>query len=91
VCDRVLELAHVHDVRSVVVSDAAAVRACDRFLDDHRVLVEPSCGAALSVVYDRLPLLRSAAGPVVVIVCGGAGVTRSQLETWLDSFATDDS
>jgi L-serine/L-threonine ammonia-lyase len=91
VCDRVLELSHDHDVRSVVVSDAAAVRACDRFLDDHRILVEPSCGAALSVVYEALPDVRTSAGPIVVIVCGGAAVTRSQLEAWIDSFEATDS
>jgi len=85
VCDRLLEWSHVHDVRSVVVSDAAAVRACDRFLDDHRILVEPSCGAALSVVYDALPDVRASNGPIVVIVCGGAAVTRSQLMGWLDA------
>ena len=83
VCDRALELAKRHPVQSVVVSDAAAVRACDRFLDDHRLLVEPSCGAALSVVYDKRPELLAGDGPVLVIACGGAAVTRSQLEEWL--------
>lgn len=85
VCDQVVALAESHDVRSVVVSDAAAVRACDSFLDDHRVLVEPSCGAALSAVYDRHPAVLQAKGPVLIIVCGGAAVTRSQLAGWLSS------
>jgi L-serine/L-threonine ammonia-lyase len=85
VCDRVFELSQDHPVQSVVVSDAAAVKACDRFLDDHRLLVEPSCGAALSVVYDKRPELLAAGGPILVIVCGGAAVTRSQLEQWLSS------
>jgi L-serine/L-threonine ammonia-lyase len=80
VCDRALELSQQHEVRSVLVSDTAAVQACERFLDDHRVLVEPSCGAALSVVYDHHPDL---SGTVLVVVCGGAAVTRSQLESWL--------
>ena len=83
VCDRLFELAGQHDIRSVLVSDRAAVQACDRFLDDHRVLVEPSCGAALSTVYDRHPEVTNATGPVLVVVCGGAAVTRSQLESWL--------
>jgi L-serine/L-threonine ammonia-lyase len=81
VCDGVLALADGHPVRPVVVSDAAAVRACAHFLDDHRTLVEPSCGAALSAVYDVHPAL--APGPVLVVVCGGAGVTRGQLDGWL--------
>jgi L-serine/L-threonine ammonia-lyase len=73
-----------HEVRSVVVSDAAAVDACGRFLDDHRVLVEPACGAALAPVYGRAPVLLGA-GPVLVVVCGGAGVTRERLAGWASS------
>lgn len=83
VCDRVVALAKEHDVQSVVVSDADAVHACDRFLDDHRVLVEPSCGAALSVAYGRHPALATADGPILMVVCGGAAVTRRQLASWL--------
>ena len=38
-------------VASWRVSDADAVEACAKFADDHRVLVEPACGAALAAVY----------------------------------------
>ncbi len=65
-------------VTSQVVTDAAAVRACTRLLDDHRLLVEPACGAALAPVYDSSPAL-AAARSVVVIVCGGACVTADGL------------
>ncbi|KAI1328835.1 tryptophan synthase beta subunit-like PLP-dependent enzyme [Xylariaceae sp. FL0255] len=37
---------------SVVVPDATAVKAVTSFLDDERMLVEPSCGAMLAAVYD---------------------------------------
>jgi L-serine/L-threonine ammonia-lyase len=82
---RAVELAREHPITSWVVSDRAAVDACLRFADDHRVLVEPACGAALAPVYAAaLPLagLGSADAPVIVIVCGGAGVTREQLAEW---------
>ncbi len=69
-------------VRAWQVSDRAAVTACERFLDDHRVLVEPACGAGLSAIYDAAPPLR-AAGPVLAIVCGGAGVSLALLRGWL--------
>ena len=82
VCDQVVRLSSQHDVHSLVVSDAAAVSACAQFLDDQRVLVEPSCSAALSVVYDQHPTLMAIDGPILVIVCGGAGVTRAQLDAW---------
>ncbi|MCB9668681.1 MAG: pyridoxal-phosphate dependent enzyme [Alphaproteobacteria bacterium] len=67
-----------HGVRAVQVSDRAAVDALERFLFDHRVLVEPACGAALAVAYgdDELP------GPVLVVVCGGAAATPEALEGW---------
>ncbi len=70
-----------HPVTSWVVSDREAVSACLRFADDHRVLVEPACGAALAAVYAGAPPLRGQA-PLVVIVCGGAGVSLELLESW---------
>ncbi|MCP3708861.1 pyridoxal-phosphate dependent enzyme [Paraburkholderia sp. CNPSo 3274] len=49
VCEQALRCAHEHPVRSLVVSDYSALVACERFLADHRILVEPACGAALSI------------------------------------------
>jgi len=70
-----------HPVRSAVVSDAAAVAACLRFMDDHRLVVEPACGAALAAVYDDAPQLAGARN-VLVIVCGGVTATVAQLQQW---------
>lgn len=72
-------LTHSYPVQSAVVSDKTAVSACLSFLDDHRLLVEPACGASLSTVYDRHPFLADK-NSVLVIVCGGAGVTLGGLE-----------
>jgi L-serine/L-threonine ammonia-lyase len=70
-----------HTITPWIVSDRAAVDACIRFADDHRVLVEPACGAALSTVYDRAaPLIGKE--PVMIIVCGGAGVNLTLLREW---------
>jgi L-serine/L-threonine ammonia-lyase len=81
VTPRALALTREWPITSWVVSDRAAVEACLRFADDHRVLVEPACGAALAPVYAAAgPLLGKA--PVLIIVCGGAGVTRGQLDKW---------
>jgi len=76
-------------VRPWTCSDAEAVGACARLLDDHRALVEPACGAALAAAYCRAPPLVEAAEaapgrPVVVEVCGGAAVDRAALEGWLE-------
>ena len=74
------------------VSDEDAVRACLRFADDHRVLVEPACGAALAAVYGGQAakwLEKCADGPVVVEVCGGAIVDRGILEAYAKQFGIE--
>jgi L-serine/L-threonine ammonia-lyase len=70
-----------HPLRSVVVSDQAAVAACLRFMDDQRVVVEPACGAALAVVYGAAPELVGYKN-VLVIVCGGVTASVAQLQAW---------
>lgn len=70
-----------HSITPYIVSDRQAVEACHRFVDDHRILVEPACGAALSAVYGRAASL-AGLSPVVVIVCGGAGVSLKLLAEW---------
>ena len=64
-----------------MVSDRDAVRACLDFRQDHGVLVEPACGASLSVVYNRNEALGTG-GRILVIVCGGTTVNMTQLEAW---------
>ena len=39
-----------HTIHSVVMDDATAVAAACDFADEHRLLVEPACGAALAVM-----------------------------------------
>ena len=81
VCEQALGWSQKHPVRSVVVSDQAAVSACQRFLGDHRILVEPACGASLSVVYDCAPELEGFES-VLVVVCGGVVSSIKQLQEW---------
>lgn len=75
------ELAKNGRATTRLVSDAQAVAACARFLDDHRILVEPACGAALATVYDGCDFLADKQ-TIAVIVCGGAGISLSQLNGW---------
>ena len=81
VCEQAFEWSKQHRVLTKVVSDQAAVSACLRFLDDHRVLVEPACGAALAAVYDRAAVLDEFKS-VLVVVCGGVTATHEQLQRW---------
>jgi L-serine/L-threonine ammonia-lyase len=61
-------------VKTAAVTDEEAWDACRKFADDFQVLVEPACGASLATVYNRVDLLGSA-NRILVIACGGAGVT----------------
>lgn len=81
VCDEALRVAQTQPVRSVLVHDLQALQACERFLDDHRLLVEPACGAALALAYGRAPELEGFA-QVLVVVCGGATATIDQIRQW---------
>lgn len=81
VTGQALEWAARHPVRSAVLSDRSAVKACRTFLNDHRLLVEPACGVVLAAVYENIPELQDF-HRLLLIVCGGAGTTIEQLCAW---------
>lgn len=81
VADRAFELVKSGRVDTTTVSDKEAIDACLRFLDDHRILVEPACGAALAATYANKRWF-SNKKRVAIIVCGGAGISHSQLGGW---------
>ncbi|WP_432287537.1 pyridoxal-phosphate dependent enzyme [Aminobacter sp. BA135] len=81
VSERAFEVTQTQSVDSVVVSDHTAVEACLRFLDDHRVLVEPACGATLALAYSHMDAL-SRYNRVLMIACGGATASLAQLQAW---------
>ena len=73
-------------VTTAICTDAEAVDACLQFARDHRMLVEPACGAALAVLYSER-LRKNVQGPIVVEVCGGSGVNLELLQQWKDQFS----
>jgi L-serine/L-threonine ammonia-lyase len=81
VSEHAFELTQSRAVDSVVVSDRTAVEACLRFLDDHRVLVEPACGATLALAYEHSAWLVRYER-VLMIACGGATASLAQLQAW---------
>jgi L-serine/L-threonine ammonia-lyase len=85
VADAAFAWTQKHAVVPVVVSDADAVRACLRFADDHQTVVEPACGAALSLAYDDHPALQPYAR-VAVVACGGVVVSLEKLAGWKAQF-----
>jgi len=70
-----------HKVVSHVVSDMEAVNSCLEFCNDHRLLVEPACGATLSTLYNPIEFLMDKKN-ILVIVCGGSGVTIDKMNDW---------
>ena len=91
VSDESLRLSKVHRIVPFEVSDRQAAEACARFLDDHRVLVEPACGAALAAAYIKGGIQKALGveGAVFVVVCGGQAVTMKHLEEWLQTLPAD--
>jgi len=85
VADEAFAWSQRRPITPVTVSDAAAVRACARFVEGHLALVEPACGAALSLAYDRHAALRPYAR-VAVIACGGIVVSLDKLAAWRAQF-----
>ncbi|KAH8664041.1 tryptophan synthase beta subunit-like PLP-dependent enzyme [Xylariales sp. PMI_506] len=80
---------------SLVVTDAEAIMGCGRFLDDARILVEPSCGATVATVYNGD--LRRTLGEgltdeewskknVVIVVCGGSSISLEILKAYQQQF-----
>lgn len=68
-------------VTPLTVTDDEAASACVRLAEDHGLVVEPACGAALAPLYAGHHAL-SGCRNVVAIVCGGMVVTLDQLAQW---------
>lgn len=73
--------AQKHPTIPWLVSDDAALNACYQFADDHKILVEPSCGAALSTIYDQASPVKNR-NTILVIVCGGNMIDIDLLFRW---------
>lgn len=81
VCDQSMAWSGKRPILSTLVTDQAALNACERFLADHRLLVEPACGASLALAYDSAEVLEPFA-TVLMVVCGGATATIDQIRQW---------
>ena len=78
VCDQALLSAKRHPVISDVISDSVAVGGCVSLLREHRILVEPACGAAVAAVTEPSTCLADVES-VLIIVCGGVTMTAENL------------
>jgi L-serine/L-threonine ammonia-lyase len=83
VCENAFAVTQTHNIRCATVTDLQAVQACEQFLHDHRVVVEPACGAALAALYSADAELTHDFQRPLVIVCGGATATLEQIQQWV--------
>lgn len=74
-----LRLSNQFTLQNHVVTDAQALMACEHFLEEQLVLVEPGCGAALSYVYGQTP---KSGETILVVVCGGVGMNWEKMLQW---------
>lgn len=85
ICEKAFELTQTHPTHPETVTDKEAVSACLRFADDHRMLVEPACGASLALIYEKKAIIEQFEN-IVVILCGGSGVSLNLLRKWKEQF-----
>lgn len=83
---------------SATVTDEEAARACVRFLDDARIMIEVACGATVATAYNGA--LRKYLGKgltdeewarrnVVLVVCGGSHVSWEILEKYRKTYGIE--
>ena len=84
VSEGAFKLACAANVKSVLRSDLDTFLACENFLSDHKILVEPACGAALSPIYNKLDELE-AFSKILVIVCGGSTMSIDDIRAGIKS------
>ena len=87
VAQRSFDLLDEYPIETHRVSDRQAVSACEQFLKEQRLLVEPACGAALATVYEQAAFFNDKKN-VVIVVCGGVGVSVEQLTIWQKQLAS---
>ncbi|KAK9239090.1 tryptophan synthase beta subunit-like PLP-dependent enzyme [Lipomyces kononenkoae] len=92
VASEAFDAAMTYPTMSVVVSDAQAVGSCLKILDEHRLFVEPACGAALapwyySEKYDLRTKLNLEDDSIsVIVVCGGSTLTLDSILHYRNMF-----
>ena len=84
VSEGAFQLALAHNVKSKLISDLDTLLACENFLLDHNILVEPACGAALSPIYKQIEELK-AFSKILVIICGGSTTSIDDIKNGIIS------
>lgn len=81
VTDQAFHYSKKHKIHPFVVSDQEAVSAAFRFMDDHKLMLEPACAVCLVPIYRKDALLQQFSS-IHVVLCGGNVVTLELLQKW---------
>lgn len=87
VCKQAFEYGLRDNVSTVVLSDADAIRACRRFADEERYVVELACGVCPALIYtgqlkDYIPGFNENSS-VVIVVCGGSNMSYDIMDKYM--------
>lgn len=87
VCRQAFEYGLRDNVSTAVLSDAEAIRACRRFADEERFVVELACGVCAALIYngqikEHIPGFNENS-TVVVVVCGGSNMSYDIMEKYM--------
>ncbi len=84
-CDALWTWHKRHRMLPLTVTDADAVDAIARFANDQRTLIEPASAVVMVPIYQRHPALAEF-GTILVIICGGIGISLDLLNQWQQRF-----
>lgn len=80
VCQHSYDLTAKLNIKNLVLSDAEAFQGSADLLNNHRLLTEPACGVSVAAL-NKVKELFPEAQRVVVIVCGGVGISADKLSS----------
>ncbi|WP_133407266.1 pyridoxal-phosphate dependent enzyme [Parashewanella tropica] len=87
IAEQAFKYSNEYPITNYTVTDFEAVSGCKTLLEEHRVLTEPACGASVAAVLKTDDPFWQNKKNILVIVCGGVGVTTDQLDVWYRTLA----
>ena len=85
VAEQLMNWHSMGNILSTTVEDEVVAKICWQFANDHRVMVEASAAAALSLCYTNHQVIKDF-NSLVVVVCGGVGISNEIIQEYKEQF-----
>lgn len=85
VTKKTLDYASKFEIETYVTDDKTALSACEDFLNEYHVLVEPACGAALSYIKSKQDDIKHKES-ILIIVCGGVNMGMKKFIDYMNKY-----